>query len=145
MARSGFDYEAFKRLADRLLSLEEGELDSFVKSQTAEMGNRFLGRVKELTPVRTGNLRNKWAVSEVATDYQGPYVTVYNSEDKYASYVEYGHKQQPGRYVPELGKRLVKSWVNGRFMMTTAKMEIESQIPSIVQRNMENFIRDHLR
>ena len=144
MSRSGFDYEAFKRLADGLLSLEEGELDQFVKSQTAEMGNRFLGNVKRLTPVKTGNLRNNWTVSEVATDNQGPYVIVYTNV-KYAPYVEYGHRQQPGRYVPELGKRLVKSWVNGRFMMTTAKMEIESQIPSIVQRNMEKFIRDHLR
>lgn len=145
MARGGFDYEAFKRLADRLLSLEEGELDQFVRSQTAEMGNRFLGQVKELTPVRTGNLRNKWSVSEVATDNKGPYVTVYNSEEKYASCVEYGHKQQPGRYVPELGKRLVKSWVSGRFMMTNTKMQMEAQMPRIVQRNMEKFIRDHLR
>lgn len=144
MARSGFDYEAFNRLADSLLSLEDGELDQFVKSQTAEMGNRLLGNVKRLTPVKTGNLRNNWSVSEVDTDEQGPYVTVYTNV-KYAPYVEYGHRQQPGRYVPELGKRLVKSWVNGRFMMTTARMEIDSQIPSVVQRNMEKFIRDHLR
>ena len=25
---------------------------------------------------------------------------------EYASYVEYGHRQEPGRYVPALGKRL---------------------------------------
>lgn len=144
MARGGFDYEAFKRLSDRLLSLEDGELDSFVRSQTAEIGNRFLGNVKRLTPVQTGNLRNNWAISEVETDNNGPYVTVYNNV-KYAPYVEYGHRQQKGRYVPELGKRLVKSWVNGRFMMTTAKAEMETQMPKIVQRNMEKFIRDHLR
>lgn len=144
MARGGFDYEAFNRLADSLLSLEDGELDRFVKSQTAEMGNRFLGQVKKLTPVKTGNLRNNWAISEVETDNNGPYVTVYNNV-KYAPYVEYGHRQQKGRYIPEFGKRLVKSWVSGRFMMTNAKAEMETQMPRIVQRNMEKFIRDHLR
>lgn len=30
---------------------------------------------------------------------------------EYAPYVELGHHQQPGRYVPKLGKRLKKSWV----------------------------------
>jgi len=30
---------------------------------------------------------------------------------KYAPYVELGHHQQPGRYVPAIKKRLVKSWV----------------------------------
>ena len=30
---------------------------------------------------------------------------------EYAQYVEYGHRQEPGRFVPVLKKRLVEDWV----------------------------------
>ena len=33
---------------------------------------------------------------------------------EYAPYVELGHSQEPGRYVPAIGKRLVAAWVNGK-------------------------------
>ncbi len=33
---------------------------------------------------------------------------------KYAPYVEHGHRQEPGRYVPAIGKRLVRSFVPGK-------------------------------
>lgn len=33
---------------------------------------------------------------------------------KYAPYVEMGHHQEPGRYVPAIGKRLVASFVKGK-------------------------------
>lgn len=33
---------------------------------------------------------------------------------KYAPYVELGHAQQPGRFVPKLGKRLKVAWVNAK-------------------------------
>lgn len=33
----------------------------------------------------------------------------------YAQYYEYGHRQTPGRYVPQIGKRLKAQFVKGRF------------------------------
>ncbi len=35
----------------------------------------------------------------------------------YAPHVEYGHRQQVGRYVPAIGKRLVKSYVKGQYFL----------------------------
>lgn len=32
---------------------------------------------------------------------------------EYAPYVEFGHHQEPGRYVPAIGKRLVRDFVPG--------------------------------
>lgn len=35
--------------------------------------------------------------------------------EEYAPHVEYGHKQQPGKFIPVLKKRLKASYVQGRY------------------------------
>lgn len=62
----------------------------------------------------------------------------------YASYVEYGHRQTPGRFVPQLGKRLKASWVPGQFMLKISEEELMSQAPEIIQRKVERFLAKHL-
>lgn len=66
---------------------------------------------KKLCPVDTGNLRNsithQRSSSEANTELIGTNVT-------YAPYVELGHNQEVGRYVPAIGKRLVASHVDGK-------------------------------
>ena len=59
---------------------------------------------------------------------------------EYAQYVEYGHRQTPGRFVPALGKRLTTSWVNGKFMMTKS----ESEVDAIAQRVVDKKVNDYL-
>lgn len=56
--------------------------------------------------VQTGVLRNS-ITHQKADDY----TMAVGTEVKYAPYVELGHHQQPGRYVPAIKKRLVSSWV----------------------------------
>lgn len=63
---------------------------------------------------------------------------------EYATYVEYGHRQTPGRYVPALGKCLKSSWVKGQFMMTDSVKEIQARAPQIVQRKLDEFIQKEL-
>ena len=70
------------------------------------------------------------------------YIIVVENPVKYASYVEYGHRQEPGRYVPVLGKRLKASWVEGKYMLTISEKELESQLPSIIERKMKNFLEE---
>lgn len=60
----------------------------------------------------------------------------------YASYVEYGHRQEPGRFVPAIGKRLVNSWVNGVFMLTISEKEIESQAPKILEKKLLIYLEE---
>ena len=48
-------------------------------------------------------------------------VTVYvGTNVEYAPYVELGHHQQPGRYVPAIGKRLKASYVAGKPFLAPA-------------------------
>ena len=61
---------------------------------------------------------------------------------RYASYVEYGHRQKPGRYVPALGKRLKNSFVKGQYMLTLSEKELQSQAPRIIQERLEKFFRE---
>ncbi len=70
------------------------------------------------------------------------YVIVVKNPVSYASYVEYGHRQQSGRFVPVLGKRLKKSWVRGQFMLTKSAKELNSQAPAILQKKLNAFLRE---
>ena len=44
----------------------------------------------------------------------------------YAPHVEYGHRQEVGRYVPAIGKRLVKPFVPGKYFL---KRNVDTQRP----------------
>ena len=78
-----------------------------------------------------GTLRDAWTILPIEKHGDEYLVTVVNNTE-YASYVEYGHRQTPGRYVPALGKRLKASWVKGRFMLTISEQEVKTLAPSIL-------------
>ena len=59
----------------------------------------------------------------------------------YASYVEYGHRQRVGRFVPAIERRLKRSWVEGQFMLKISEDELRVQSPAIIQRNIEKWLR----
>lgn len=90
----------------------------------------------------TGSSKNakEWAnslnVNKVGDVYQ---VEVVNPVH-YASYVEYGHRQEPGRFVPAIGKRLVNSWVDGAFMLTLSEKDLEEIAPKIIERKIAKFL-----
>lgn len=58
----------------------------------------------------------------------------------YASFVELGHRQTVGRYVPAIGKCLKRAWVPGQFMLKISEDELQSQTPSILARNIEKWL-----
>ena len=63
----------------------------------------------------------------------------------YSSYVEYGHRQIPGRFVPELGKRLKQGWVNGKLMMTTSEQEIQEIAPKVLEAKIKKFLGECMK
>ena len=58
----------------------------------------------------------------------------------YASYVEYGHRQTPGRFVPALGKRLKTGWVKGKFMLTLSEKEVEKISSKLVEEKLLKYL-----
>ena len=60
----------------------------------------------------------------------------------YASYVEFGHRQEPGRYVPALGKSLKLAWVKGRFMLTISEQEVRAMAPGLLEKKLTAFLEE---
>ena len=87
-----------------------------------------------------GTLRRNWTVSDVRKNGSNYEIEVSNSTE-YAIYVEYGHRQTPGRYVPAIGKRLKKSWVKGKFMLTISEEELRKEAPAVIKRKISEWLK----
>lgn len=87
-----------------------------------------------------GHLRRSWRVTSVEGAGYNYTITVENPLD-YASYVEHGHRQTPGRFIPALGKKAVVSWVKGRHMLSESVNEIEESKYKIVDRSVQEFMK----
>lgn len=70
---------------------------------------------KNLCPVKTGHLKKSITHEQTDEDTEAIGTVVV-----YAPYVELGHRQTPGRYVPAIGKRLVADHVDGKYFLTNA-------------------------
>lgn len=104
-----------------------------------EIGGSAEGHAKELCPVDTGNLRNSISHS-VENNFSnemsdpgdigeaGEITVIIGTNVEYAAYVELGHNQEPGRYVPAIGKRLVADHVAAKPFIRPA---------------MENFVQEY--
>jgi phage gpG-like protein len=71
------------------------------------IGNKAADYAAGLAPAATGNLKNSMT-SEVNQQEKAVYI---GTDVEYAPFVEFGHHQEVGRYVPEIGKRLVRDFV----------------------------------
>jgi HK97 gp10 family phage protein len=71
------------------------------------IGNKAADYAAGLAPVQTGNLKNSMT-SEVSQQEKAVYI---GTAVEYAPYVEFGHHQEVGRYVPAIGARLVREFV----------------------------------
>ena len=136
------DTKSLEAFRDQIQEMEQQAVNEFFESLAKEIAARLLRKVIKRTPAKTGNLRNLWGaakdikVKKTGNNYE---VTIENSAS-YASYVEYGHRQTPGRYVPEIGKRLVNDWVDGKFMLTLSEHELKGQLPGIIKRKMDAWL-----
>lgn len=82
--------------------------------------------------IQTEHMRRSWGTGKlerVARDYR---MAVTNSAS-YASFVNDGHRQTPGRFVPILGKRLVANFVEGQHMAEKAQAYTESKAGAIIR------------
>ena len=143
----------------KLETIGEKERDEFIRKLTNEAAMRLLGKVRARTPVGKypaesgktgGTLKRGWSAKsiqplEVQKLGTSTVVTVkIINPVKYASYVEYGHRQKPGRFVPAIGKRLKKGWVEGKFMLTKSETELESELPGIIERKLKQLFNGAL-
>lgn len=158
------DYKQLLELQERLQKLESGiETDAFCRECAKELAQRLYRKVVKRTPVgvyepitytkkdgtqktynegkKGGTLRKSWSVKAV-TKQGNDYVCEIINPVEYASYVEYGHRQSPGRFVPQIGKRLKKGWVEGKFMLTISEKEIQNIAPKLIEKKLEKKLKE---
>lgn len=123
-----FNYSQFRRLRNNFAKLSDS-YEEWIQSFLFGEATRFMAIVKPLTPVDTGDLRNHWKIGRIFRQGDTLCVEIINPMD-YATFVEYGHSQTPGRYVPQIGKRLVNDWVEGAHMMQISMDRIYAEMPS---------------
>ena len=110
------DYDELKAFSKRMAVMAGGGFEEKVATSVKQAGQSLVTAIKELTPVKSGSLRRQWRVTKIGYSGSAFTVTLSNGAE-YASFVESGHRQKVGRYVPAIGKRLVAPWVEGSFMM----------------------------
>lgn len=114
------------------------------------------GRTKQLKRIMRGkdgkryrvltaseHMRRSWEVGEMAKRRGNYSIPVINSAS-YASFVNDGHRQTPGRFVPVLGKRLVKNWVEGLHMAEKAEASVRKKSNRIMQRIVDTHMKGGL-
>lgn len=146
------DITQIKELQKKVQAILDGDIDKICMKCAKQLAQRLLRKVEKRTPVGVyaaesgvtgGNLSRKWTIGNVAKTGNLYTIEVIN-QTEYASYVEFGHRQTPGRYVPVLGKRLKKGWVNGRFMLTISEKEIKAIAPSVLEKKLAAMLKEAL-
>lgn len=163
------DVSALKDFKQRLETLTDNQVDAFMNRAVRECANWLLSLVIPRTPVgkvhggtlrrgwlnNTGNQAGKGAGTNVSASQitaransmnvergkRGGYSVTVTNPVYYASYVEYGHRQTPGRYVPAIGKRLVKNWVEGQHFLKLSEEELREIAPEMLEELLNEFLR----
>lgn len=157
------DYKELKALAERLQKLEnDPRVRQFCEACSKELAARLLALVIPRTPVgrypsetgkKGGTLRRGWTAgknagasayaNEMHVEKKGNTYTIeVINPVEYASYVEFGHRQTPGRYVPAIGKQLKAGWVNGQYFLTISEAQLERIAPHILEQKLNKFFRE---
>lgn len=145
------DYQQLKDLQKRLNDLEKVDMDAFCISAAKELAARLLAKVIKRTPVGQypagsgkigGTLRRGWTggTSGSGSAYArnlpigksgNTYEVVIKNPVHYASYVEFGHRTANH-----------SGWVDGRFMMTKSEIELEAQMPGLLEKKLNRFLKE---
>ncbi|MDO4765158.1 MAG: HK97 gp10 family phage protein [Eubacteriales bacterium] len=133
------DVSGLDDLAKRFEELGKS-VDWFLKKLLIVLANQLESNIIQNTPVQTGELRHSWFITDIVKSGDTYEVTIVNNKE-YASYVEYGHRQQEGRYVPALGKRLKNGWVEGQYFMTIEAKKFEEIVDDIIRQAVEEILK----
>ena len=101
------------------------------------VGHLTTGYAKELCPVDTGRLRAS-ITHAYSDDDDNKVILLVGTNVEYAPYVELGHHQTPGRFVPKIKKRLKKSWVNGKPFLRPAFENHRQSIERVILDALNN-------
>ena len=133
------DVKQLKEFQKRLERLQKADMKAFCESASKELAARLLGKVINRTPVDSGVLKKGWTggATQSAKTYANSLPVSINGDSysitilnpiEYGVYVEYGHRT-----------RNHTGWVEGRFMLTKSQIELESELPKLLERKLLKY------
>lgn len=139
---SGFDelLRKTQELRDNVSSLNKTITDDLAQHYLAEaIANTPVGETKTSPDGKyrsvSEHMRRSWEAERINDST----VKVLNTAS-YASYVNDGHRQQPGRFIPVLGKRLTKSFVKGLHMQEKAEAATRRASDKIMKNALDDYL-----
>lgn len=142
MAGGGFDFSDFEKFAEQLEKAGQKvkpQMLKLTKEAGARLYSEAIRNTKRYVKRGTGTLERSWGIGGVYHNVPSKQyrTTVWNTASdggtKYAIYVEYGHRTKKRKD----GSR---GWVEGRYMLTRAKRDLEKQLPKMAERIVINEI-----
>ena len=83
--------------------------------------------------VKNRSVQSGTLLGSISHQPMDKYTMAVGTDVKYGVWVELGHNQQPGRYVPAIKKRLVAAHVNGKPYLRPAVENHQSEYERIIK------------
>ena len=126
------DFHELRDLNERIkAAASEPEMDAFYTGLLDEMMNGLLKNVKKVTPYKTEHLKRNWFITHARRSGKHYRAEIYNN-------VFYA--QEVGRYVPAIGKRLVRGFVEGKHMLRDSLFDLQRAAPDFIKTKSEEFL-----
>ena len=150
-----WDLSEFEEFANKLESLNGFE--EHMKKAAKDISKVLLKRIKSHTPILDYDLINAWDDNKfLVTETKQGYEVLLVNKMEYATWVNDGHKQRPGRFVPGIwlgvkrfvyikgyprGMVLKEPWVKGRFFVEKGIVSLKntSAIEEIIMRELQKW------
>ena len=165
-----FNLKDFTDFKDNLIKLSQsGNIQAFNKKVVENMASVYVREAKLNTPVgkrsvkfmQHGKIQTKyfdsehtrqsWSIGKYQLNNQSGKVEVFNTSS-YASFLNDGHRQEVGRFLPWIGQfkggvmqggRLKKPWVDGAYMHEKAEKVVNKNAKRIMEITLKKWIKNH--
>ncbi|WP_353846754.1 HK97 gp10 family phage protein [Clostridium sp. VAP51] len=114
------------------------QLNNVIDDTLMEGSIEGVAEIQARTSVKTGNLRRSATSGkiEIESNIHSIKVGYDSNQAPYADDYENGHKQEVGKYVPSIGKKLVKEFVPGRHTVRDSLIIVQSELPEKLRRKI---------
>ena len=119
--------------------LASRKTEDIIYDEFYNAGIECVAEIKANEPVVTGNLRRSITSGEVELNGNEYSMTV-GSSLSYVRYAEEGHKQEVGKYVPAIGKKLKKEFVPGNHVIKDSVALYQSKLIKRIQERVEKEV-----
>ena len=165
-----FDLKEFAAFNSSLVKLSQsGNLKKFNKQVLKELSWVYVREAKLNTPVGkrsvkimqngkvqtkyfdTEHTRQSWIVGRYRLSNRTGRIKVFNTSS-YASFLNDGHRQEVGKFLPWLGQakggimqggRLKKPWVDGAYMHEKAEKVVNKNAKRIMEITLKKWVEEH--